>query len=292
VLTASAPRAPIFAEDDLALAQLLAEQAAVILESRRLIDEAAQVQARETTTRLKEDFLSAAAHDLKTPLTTLVAQAQLLERRAGRNPDAPADRNGLRRIAEESERLRAMVLELLDAARAEQGRLVGRREPVALAALANEVALRHHTQLHPCVVEAPGNPVGYYDRDRIAQLLENLVENAVKYSPAGGTVRISIAQDAAGMHLRVTDQGIGIPPADLPLLFERFHRGANVDDRRFPGMGLGLYICREIAVQHGGTIDVESQPGQGSTFHVTLPNTIVARAGELAEQLEPGTGDH
>lgn len=286
VLTVSAARAPVFADDDLALVQLLADQAAVILESRQLIDEAARVQAREAATRLKDDFLSAAAHDLKTPLTTLIAQAQLLERRADRNPDAPADRAGLRRIARESERLRAMVLELLDAARAEQGRLVGRREQVDLTELANDVAQRHNTPFHPCRVDAPDTLTGFYDRDRIAQLLENMVENAVKYSPNGGPVELKLWQHEEEIHLRIADRGIGIPRDDLPRLFERFHRGANVDDRRFPGMGLGLYICHGIVTQHGGTIRVESMPGEGSAFHIMLPASVETSEEQLAEHTD------
>jgi GAF domain-containing protein len=117
VLSVFAPRAPIFAEEDLELLQLLADQGAVILESRALIDEAARVRAREEATRLKDDFLSAAAHDLKTPLTALIATAQLLERRATRQPDRPADLGAIRRIVGEAIRLRTIVVELLDAAR-------------------------------------------------------------------------------------------------------------------------------------------------------------------------------
>ena len=272
VLVVYAPRAPIFAADDLVLVQLLADQAAVILESRALIDEAARVRAREEATRLKDDFLSAAAHDLKTPLTTLMAQAQLLERNARRHPDRPADPTGLQRIVTEVQRLTRLVLELLDASRVEQGQLVGPREPVDLVALAQEVCGRQSSQRHPCTVAADGPLVGQYDRVRVLQLLDNLVENAVKYSPAGGEVRVRVWRDPDGAHITVTDQGIGIPAADMPRLFERFHRGANVDDRRFAGMGLGLYICRGIAEQHGGQIWAESAgPGRGSTLHVVLP---------------------
>jgi signal transduction histidine kinase len=264
-------RAPVFAEDDLALVQLLADQAAVVLESRALIDEAARVRAREEVTRLKEDFLSAAAHDLKTPLTTLVAQAQLLERRAVRTPGAPADVEGIRRLVREAQRLKTLVLELLDAARAEQGRLVGQREDVDLVALAQEICARHTGPRHPCRVDAAGPVQGVYDPVRMMQLIENLVENAVKYSPEGGPVRVQVWQEAGTNRLSVTDSGIGIPTEDLPHVFERFHRGTNVDDRRFAGMGLGLFICRGIAEQHGGRIWATRAPGSGSTFHVALP---------------------
>lgn len=270
VLCVFAPRAPIFAEEDLRLVQLLADQAAVILESRTLIDEAARVRAREEATRLKDDFLSAAAHDLKTPLTSIIANAQLLERRTLQQPEQPADLNRIRRVVGEAVRLRGIVHELLDASRTEQGRLLGHREDVDLVALAREVGERHTSAHHPVVIDAPTSLVGHYDPARIAQLLENLVENAVKYSPDGGEVTVAL-RAGDQIELSVTDRGIGIPEADLPHLFARFHRGANVDDRRFPGMGLGLYICRGIAVEHGGDIAVSSAIDQGTTFRVTLP---------------------
>ncbi|MBI3970510.1 MAG: HAMP domain-containing histidine kinase [Chloroflexi bacterium] len=324
MLVVYAPRAPIFVEDDLALVQLLADQAAVVLESRALIDEAARVQALEESTRLKEDFLSAAAHDLKTPLTTILAQAQLLERHLKRRPDSEArnaDLAGVGRIVVEGQRLRDLMLELLDTSRVEQGRLLGRREPVDLVALAQSVCARYAPGR--CVVEAEGPVTGEFDRSRIGQLLENLVENALKYSPTGEPVRVRLwvapaasetpaspapggartdgsvrtaenvgAGAAAGSaaigelaRIAVSDRGIGIPPADLPHVFDRFYRAANVDDRRFAGMGLGLYICRGIVERHGGRIWVESHPGEGSTFHVALP--LWVRVAARAETSTP-----
>jgi signal transduction histidine kinase len=271
VLTVASTRTPIFADEDLALVKLLADQAAVILESRALIDEAARVRAREEVTRLKEDFLSAAAHDLKTPLTTLVAQTQLLERRVTRNPNQPIELASLQKLVREAQRLRDLVLELLDAARTEQGRLVGERAEMDIMEAATETCARHSTERHPCTVEGESAVAGVYDSNRILQLLENLVENAIKYSPNGGEVRVRLWQEGDSNHITVSDQGIGIPQSDLPHLFDRFHRGSNVDDRRFAGMGLGLYICRGIAEQHGGRIWATSTPGKGSTFHVELP---------------------
>lgn len=287
VLVAYAPRAPIFADDDLVLAQLLADQAAVILESRALIDEAARVQAREEAARLKDDFLSSAAHDLKTPLTTLVAQAQLLERRSVRNPEQPVDLAGVQRIVQESRRLSRLVLDLLDAARLEQGRQPGGRERVDLTELAREVCARHSSERHPCHLEAVQPVCGDYDRVRVLQVIENLVENAVKYSPGGGTVWVKVWRSGGDAHLSVTDSGIGIPATDLPEIFNRFHRGSNVDDRHFAGMGLGLYICKQIVEQHGGRIWASSAAANGSTFHVVLP-ALEDLHGE--QQTDPGRG--
>jgi signal transduction histidine kinase len=272
VLSIYATRAPIFAEDDLKLAQLLADQAAVILESRALIDEAARVRAREEATRLKDDFLSAAAHDLKTPLTAVIAQAQLMERRARRDPSAPADIAGIERVIQDAQRLRRLVTELLDVSRVEQGKLLNRREQVDLVELARAACERMSSPTHTCTVEGDEHVVGNFDRVRMMQLIDNLLENAAKYSPDGGPIEVRVWHEGDEARLSVTDRGIGIPPDDLPRLFDRFHRGTNVDDRRFSGMGLGLFICRGIAEQHGGRLwATSSGEGMGSTFGVELP---------------------
>lgn len=271
VLQVYAARAPIFADSDLELVRLLADQAAVILESRALIDEAAQVRAREEATRLKEDFLSSAAHDLKTPLTGILTQAQVLKRRMECNPAALPDLTGIERIIGEARRLSALVRELLDAARIEQGQLVTKLEEVDLVAVARAVCARQGPGPIRCVVEASGPVRGQFDAIRIQQLLDNLVENAVKFSRVGGEVTVRVWRAGDEACLIVRDRGIGIPLEDLPRLFERFHRGRNVDDRRFAGLGLGLYICKGIVEQHGGRIWAESAPGQGSAFHIALP---------------------
>jgi len=269
VLVVYAPRAPVFAEEDLYLVKLLADQAAVVLESHALIEAAARARALEEAARLKDDFLSAAAHDLKTPLTTLLAQAQLLARKAEQMPEAPADRAGIERIIAEARRMSALVNELLDAGRVGQTRLVGQRTPIDLVALATEVCARWPPGR--CVLVSAEPVVGEYDSHRIAQVLEHLVENAVKYSPNGEPVTIRVWSEGDQVRLSVTDRGIGIPSSDLPHIFDRFYRAANVDDRQFAGMGLGLSICRSIVEQHGGRIWVASTPGHGSTFHVVLP---------------------
>jgi signal transduction histidine kinase len=284
VLSVYASRAPIFAEDDIKLAQLLADQAAVILESRALIDEAARVRVREEVTRLKDDFLSAAAHDLKTPLTAVIARAQLMERRASRNPSAPADMASIGKILDDAQRLRHLVTELLDVGRAEQGKLLDKREEIDLAALVRGSVERQDSPRHRWQVDAPETLVGSFDPVRMLQLVENLLENAAKYSPDGGTIEVRLWRDSDVAHLTVSDPGIGIPPADLEHLFDRFHRGTNVDDRRFAGMGLGLFITKGIAEQHGGRIWASSVgPAHGSTFHVELPIQSAVPVAAVAE---------
>lgn len=273
VLAVYGPQPPIFEDDDISLVQLLADQAAVILESRGLIDEAARVRATEQATLLKDDFLSAAAHDLKTPLTSLLAQAQLLELRARRNPDVPPPPEAIAGIVGEARRLKELVVSLLDSSRIHPGTVADIREGVDLVHVARRSCERWSSERHPCVLDAQGSVHGDYDMIRITQLLDNLIENAIKYSPEGGEVTVRVWREGHEARLSVTDRGIGIPPQDLPQVFGRFQRAGNVDDRRFAGMGLGLFICQQVVTEHGGRIWVTSTEGSGSTFHVGLPAT-------------------
>lgn len=277
VLIILAKREPIFAEDDLELAQILADQAAVVIENHALIGELARLRAREEVARLKEEFISAAAHELKTPLTVLSGQAQLLIRRARQNPQAPVDIRSLERIVEAARRLDSLVQRLLDVARRAPSATLppGPPEMVNLVETAQKTCQRLITERHQCIVNETGPVVIQADRRPIERLIENLIENAVTYSPAGGPIRVNIWQSDGEAHLTVTDQGIGIPAADLPHIFERFYRASNVNPRQFPGMGLSLYTSREIVTGYGGKIWVTSPgPGKGTTVHVVLPTTV------------------
>ena len=271
VVEAFAAHRPIFSIDDLALVQLLADQAAVVLESRALIDEAALVQAQEEAAKLKEDFVSAAAHDLKTPLTTLLGQAQILELRFAKDPALAQHQPAVARIAREARRLSTLVEDLLDASRVEEGKLDVRREPIDLAPLVRDVVERARAGHERIVLDVSERLPGAFDRRRIEQLLDNLIENALKYSAEDSPVEVHLWRDDGSVHLTVRDHGIGIPTGDLTHVFDRFRRASNVDARRYAGIGLGLYICRGIAEEHGGRIWVDSTVGQGSTFHVLLP---------------------
>ena len=278
VLLVFSPRSPVFANTDLELIQLLADQAAIILETRALMDQATQVRAREEAARLKEDFLSSAAHDLKTPLTGIVTQAQVMKRRAERNPEAPTDLVGLDRLLGQSHRLKNLVLELLDVSRLEQGSLIGEREPVNLGDLLKNLQEHEPDRWTRVVLRAEDEVVAEIDPPRFEQVVTNLVENALKYSPQNAPVHVAVWHEAGEARLSVHDDGIGIPFEDQPLIFERFHRARNVDDRRYAGMGLGLYIARGIVEQHDGRIWIDSTPGLGSTFHVALPSSAEAPA--------------
>ncbi len=262
---------PLFIDDDLSLLKLMANQVGIILESRELVEEETRLRAREEALRLRNDFLSSVAHDLKTPLTALVMQSQLLERRARKTPDAPVDVDGLHQILVQTHRLRSFVEDLLDVQRSEDDGIALTYEPCELAQLVREVGQRVCVAPHTFILEIDDAVELSGDRARLTQLFDNLIGNAVKYSPEGGEVRVSAWADGDDVHVMVTDEGIGIDPEDLPHVFDRHHRGDNAKEQGVHGIGLGLFICRAIVQAHGGTLEVESTVNHGSTFHAVIP---------------------
>jgi signal transduction histidine kinase len=143
---------------------------------------------------------------------------------------------------------------------------------VDVGSVSREVCEEGESSRHGYEFDLQPNLIVTCDVIRVSQLVSNLIANATKYSPSGGKIRVAAWFENGIGHLTVTDEGVGIPATDLAHIFDRFHRGDNVDDRRFAGMGLGLFICRKIALQHGGQIDVTSDgDGCGATFHLQLP---------------------
>ena len=231
-----------------------------------------ELRAREEAARLKEEFLSAAAHDLRTPLTVVLGQAELIERRALRDPDAPIDTAGIARMAREARRLRDLVSELLDAQRFDQGLVVLDMEPADLRAIIGAVRDRHLEHGVPLSLLEPDEPVvASVDRPRIEQVIENLLENALKYGADDEPPSVRIWQEDDEARIAVIDHGAGIPEGDRERIFERFYRARNAQSITDTGMGLGLYICRRIVDNHGGRIWAEPTPGRGATFVVALP---------------------
>ncbi|MGE3856106.1 MAG: ATP-binding protein [Dehalococcoidia bacterium] len=277
VLVASNDRPSNFAADDLALIELLADEIAGLLRRHQLTDAAAHVRAQAEATQLKDEFLSAAAHDLRTPLTVILAQAQLLSRRLHRGGAATEDLlGGIDRLVQEAQRMRRLTDDVLDASRSEATGFVAEVAPADLVAIAYDVAGSVTSERHQVLVEG-AEAWALVDGDRIRQVMQNLVDNAVKFSPAGGTISICCERAGDEAMFSVKDHGIGIPPWDLPHLFQRFYRGGRSGERGFSGMGIGLFLCKRIVEEHGGTITVDSVYGQGTRFLVTL-------AGATAEQ--------
>ena len=242
----------------------------------------------------KDDFLSIASHELKTPLTSLRGYAQLLRQRLGRETLAdPRAARYLATIDTQVRRMGELVDTLLDFSRIDAGRLQLNRRPFDLALLVREVTtqLGELSPHHPMTVSVePAAIAGWWDRERIEQIIVNLMNNAIRYCPAGGGIWIEVGlRDAASVAnkyperqvageacVRVRDEGVGIAADQLEMIFGRFHRvhdgalAGYAEAQR--GMGLGLFISRELATRHGGSLEVESPgSGQGSTFTLYLP---------------------
>ncbi len=167
-----------------------------------------------------------------------------------------------------------MIMTLLDISRIETGQLSIDRAPLNLSVLVRPVVVEVQPTLDRHTVEcvAPNIPLMIEgDALRLEQVIQNLVQNAMKYSPAGGTVHVQLEQRGIQACMAVQDEGIGIPLAALPQLFQRFYRAKNVEEQHISGMGIGLYIVEEIVSLHGGTVDVQSTEGKGSTFTICLP---------------------
>jgi two-component system OmpR family sensor kinase len=224
--------------------------------------------------RLRDDFLSIAGHELRTPLTALQLQLQGLVRNA-RKPSPPPVADLVDRLEKASghvARLERLINELLDVSRITTGRMGMHREEIDLAALAREVIERFaddSERAHaPVALSAPAPVVGHWDRLRIDQVLTNLVANAIKYG-AGQAIDVEVAREDGRAVVRVRDHGIGIGPAAQERIFGRFERA--VSERHFGGLGLGLWIARQIVEAHGGAITVRSTPGRETLFTVELP---------------------
>lgn len=259
-----------YAATDVALAEEVAQRAALALDNARLYQEA------QDAITVRDQFLSIAAHELKTPLTSLLGNAQVIERRAMREGSLPErELRAMHVISAQAKRLSKMIAALLDISRLEQGKLRIELSPVDLCALVERVVEEVQPSLTAHTVEciSPDDRSIVIDGDelRLEQVLQNLVNNAMKYSLGGGPVRVQVMQRGELACIAVTDHGIGIPPEDIPHLFERFYRAGNTDERHVSGMGIGLYIVKEIVTLHGGSVEVESTVGSGSTFTVCLP---------------------
>jgi signal transduction histidine kinase len=221
--------------------------------------------------------MSSVSHDLKSPLTFIRGMASLRRRRAVVTPETEPLVDALDQIEASAGRMSQQLDELVDASRLEAGRTLElRREPTDLVELARTAVAQQQqgTDRHALYVStAPTELVGVWDAVRLARVLDNLLENAVKYSPRGGTVEVAISSEDGNAVLRVADHGEGIPDADLPHIWERFRRGRNVEGR-IPGTGIGLAGVERIVELHGGAIAVDSQVGVGTTITVSLPLTV------------------
>ncbi|MEW6637202.1 MAG: ATP-binding protein [Actinomycetota bacterium] len=231
--------------------------------------EASLARQEEALARQRR-FAADASHELRTPLTAISGHANMLDAWALEDPQAA--RKSVRTIRQEAERLRSLAEALLALARGDEGPSlrVGRYDLRELASEAVEAARAAAGGKVSVEYAPPEEPVSAtFDRDRIRQAASILLDNAIKYTPRGGTVTVRVGETQDRAFLEVSDTGVGIPEEKLPLVFERFYR---LDSARTEGgAGLGLSIARQIAEAHGGTIEARSIPGEGSTFTLILP---------------------
>ena len=248
--------------------------AAVTGERRRLLSGERRARAEaEHAVRVREEFLAIASHELRTPLTPLELQLEAVLRAVSPNDHALRER--VERAKRQSGRLVRLVDGLLDASRLAAGRLELEPEhfdcrTLVLEALdqVRDEATRAGSTL---ALQSEGPTDGYWDRQRLGQALANLLANAIKYG-AGGPVLVSLVGSEEKLAISCTDHGIGIPAEALELIFGRFERAA--PSRHYGGLGLGLYVARQLARAHHGEISVTSTPGSGSTFTLALPRAV------------------
>lgn len=239
-----------------------------------------EIAERKRAEEIRDEFLSVAAHELKTPITSLRGFAQLLLHQIeGRGrPDPAALSAGLAAIDRQSQKLSRLVSQLLDVSRLEAGRLVLERAPTDLVALARATveAARASTTRHEMRLRATGTVIAVVDPLRLEQVLTNLLDNAVKYSPHGGPVEVEIAEAGSAVEIVVTDRGIGVPPEHRDRVLDRFYQAH--PDHRLGGMGLGLYISQQIVELHAGRLSMEHPATGGTRVRVTLPRGELAGA--------------
>jgi signal transduction histidine kinase len=284
----------------------LAAATALRIRNLYLAEEAREIETYRELDRLKSELLQTVSHELRTPLGAIKGFTTTLmehDRRLSREEK----REFLEIIDQESDRLRGLIEDLLDMTKIEAGVLLLDRQAVSVAKLVADAvkAVASHSPEHRFQASVPTDLYVEVDPRRVRQVLHNLLENAVKYSPDGGTIHVQAMRGtgdrAQGAELArattdtrplspdwvvitVRDEGIGIARQDLPKVFDRFHRVDNEVGRRVGGSGLGLAICRGIVEAHAGRIWAESEPGAGSTFSFTLPLAVSAQQLTLADE--------
>jgi signal transduction histidine kinase len=260
---------------DVALAEEIGHHAALAIDNARLYREAQEAVA------VRDHFLMAASHDLRTPLTVINGHAALMHRRleSGRVPDAVWLRTHVDAMSDAANRMASTVEEITDAAQLQMGRtLTLQLSTVDFGALVRsaigvvaEANVRWRTG--PLLVDAPDGVLVEGDRARLERVVQNVVGNAVKYSPPDAPVHVEVRAQAAQATMTVCDHGVGIPAAELPHIFTPFFRAST--SASIGGTGIGLAGAKAIVEQHGGHIEVQSAVGEGTTVVVTLPNTGV-----------------
>ncbi|MFT3764149.1 MAG: ATP-binding protein [Minicystis sp.] len=268
---------------------IIEDDAAVgtIIEVEDITERMRAAEELRAAIRLRDDFLSIASHELRTPLTALQLHLQGMRHAWSKRDGGDIERflRKLEKATRQTERLGHLVDDLLDVSRISAGKLSLQREPLDLGEVAREVADRHAAEARAagCTItlELAPSVTGEWDRLRLEQVLANLITNAIKYGP-GQRIEVAVEARGAAARVSVRDHGMGIRPEDAGRIFGRFERA--VSSRNYGGLGLGLFISQQIVEAHGGAIDVESEPGEGSVFTVTIPRGPRAQRGVSDER--------
>jgi signal transduction histidine kinase len=220
----------------------------------------------------KSDFVSMISHELRTPLTSIIGYSDLLEQvDVQTKPDLV--RQLLAKVRDRGDRMRRLIDDLLTISQIQSAPLRLELSGVDIAGFVTEAAAKAElSERHRLVVAGgEGLPRVFLDRERMSRVLVHLIANAVKYSPDGGEIAVRMSQDDGFVRVSVSDSGIGIEASDLPRVFDRFMQADMSDTRAFGGVGLGLYLAKQVIDAHRGRIEVQSTPGEGSTFTIVLP---------------------
>ena len=263
-----------FTEQELELVALLGRLVASAVQNIRAYEaERSTVEELRRLSALRADFVSLVSHELRAPMASIVGSAETLRQR-WRELTPDQRESFLALISSETERLSALVGDVLDTSRIEAGTFTYRFGDVDLAGLVRDSVAGISLAQDEVTVSAEVHgelPLVRGDRDRLQQVLTNLLDNAVKFSPAGEGVLVSAYQQDSRVRIEVADRGPGVPTEHQRLIFEKFGRGNVAGSPGKPGTGLGLFIARSIAEAHGGTLEISSARGEGATFTLSLP---------------------
>jgi signal transduction histidine kinase len=238
----------------------------------RFIGSVLDITEQKHNEQRKNDFISMVSHELKTPLTSMKSYIQVLHNKAQKRGDELSS-GMLEKANKQAGRMATLINGFLNVSRLESGQIHIDRRRFDMAELSNETKEETLAQVtsHRVVFAPVETTMVNADRDKIGQVLNNLISNAVKYSPQGSTINVACVTQGNNALVSVKDEGMGISQEDIPKLFERYYRVKSSGYQHVSGFGIGLYICCEIIKRHEGDIWAESEPGKGSTFYFTLP---------------------
>jgi signal transduction histidine kinase len=259
----------LFGENDVFALELLRQYIGIAIQNVALFGELQSQRASVIQlNQLKDDLIAVLAHDFKGPLTTIIGFTELLEQHALEGDEAES---ALRTIRQSAARLADLANDTLALSRVEQGELNLATDPVNALDIVKEAAESLMPQRQIKVTIKAHDPVVRGDPARLRQVFENIISNAIKYSPDGAPVEVRVTETDRTVRIAVHDTGIGIPSDEMKFLFERFTRASNAKRSKIKGTGVGLYLAKTLVERHGGNIQVQSKLGEGSTFTVVLP---------------------